>query len=90
MYLRVTIEFWRNFRKCDFWSKMRGGGGGEGGGEGGSPRKSENLFFGSKCSSFILQLNVENRINIRAIYNEIHVFNRFLYGIYMVAILSKF
>ena len=46
--------------------------------------------FGTNCSSFILQVNAENRINIRAVYNEIHVFKLFLYGIYMVAILSKF
>ena len=50
----------------------------------------ENNVFGSNCSSFILQLKAENRINIRAVYNEIHVFKLFLYGTYMVAILSKF
>ena len=47
-------------------------------------QKFENLFFGSNCSSFILHLNAENRINIRAVYNEIHVSNFFsvwdLYG----------
>ena len=47
-------------------------------------------FFDSNCATFILQLNAENRINIRAVYNEIHVFKIFLYGIYMVATLSKF
>ena len=40
--------------------------------------------------SFILQLNAENRIYISAVYNEIHVLKLFLYGIYMLAILSKF
>ena len=53
-------------------------------------QKCENLFFGSNCSSFILQLNAENGINIRAVYKDIHVFKLFLYRIYMVAILSKF
>ena len=50
----------------------------------------EKKFCGSNCSSFILQLNAENRINIRAVYNAIHVFKLFLYGIYMVAFLSQF
>ena len=47
-------------------------------------QKFENLFFGSNCSSFILHLNAENRINIRSVYNEIHDFKLFavwdLYG----------
>ena len=92
MYLRATIEFGEISENCDFWSKMRfffffffvvvflGF----------FHQKFEKLFFGSNCSSFILQLNAETRINIRAVNNEIHVFKFFLYGIYMVAILSKF
>ena len=82
IYLRVTIEFWRKFQKIVIfckkcvWFFFH--------------QKIENLFFGSNCSSFILQLNAENRININAVYNEIHVFKLFLYGIYMIAIHSKF
>ena len=52
--------------------------------------KNSKKNFSLNCSSLILQLNAENRINIRAVYNEIPVFKLFLYGIYMVAILSKF
>ena len=62
---------------CNFWSKMR------------FLNRKFDFFSGSNCSSFTLQLNAENRINIRAVYNEIHVFKLFLYGIYMVAIRSK-
>ena len=36
-------------------------------------QKNSKKFFGSNCSSFILQLNAETRINIRADYREIHV-----------------
>ena len=53
-------------------------------------KKKSKKKFGSNCSSFILQLNSEKRINIRAVYNEIHVFKLFLIGIFMVAILSTF
>ena len=80
IYLSVTIEFWGNFRNCDFWSKMRFF----------FSLEKIDFFFGSNCSSFILQLNAENRINIRAVYDEIHVFKLFLFEIYMVAIPSKF
>ena len=55
-------------------------------------QKFENLFFGSNCSSFILLLNAENRINIRAVYNKTHVFKFFsvwdLYGSDPLQILS--
>ena len=54
MCLRVTIEFWRNFRKMCFLVKNAF-----------FPKKFENMFFGSNCSSFFLRLNAENRTNIR-------------------------
>ena len=52
------------------------------------------LFFHQNKTKFdfgliSLQLNALNRFKIRAVYNEIHVFKRFLYGIYMEAILSS-
>ena len=72
---------------CDVWSKMQGGGGGRGGGV---HQKIENSFFGLNCSSSSLPLNAENRFTIRAVYNEIHVFNFFLYEVYIEANLSKF
>ena len=62
-YNRVLEKISEN---CDFWSKMRF-----------FSSKIRNFFFGCNCSSFILQLNAENRINIRAVYNEIHVSNFF-------------
>ena len=67
---------------CDFLSKLRF--------FTKNSKKKKKTTFGSNCSSFILQLNAVNRINIIAVYNEIHIFNDFPYGIYMVAILSKF
>ena len=81
MYLRLQSSFGEISGNCDFWVK--------------------NAFFffffqkfeknfGSNCSSFILRVNAENRINITAVYNEIHMFKLFLYAIYMVAILSIF
>ena len=75
MYLRVA-------ENCDFWSKVRF--------LAKIPFFFFCFFFCLNCFSFILQLNAENRINIRAVYNEVHVFNLFLYVIYMAAILSKF
>ena len=54
---------------------------------------SKKKIFGSNCSSLILQLNVENRINIRSVHNEIHVFKPFsvwdLYGSDPLQILSS-
>ena len=87
MYFSFTIEFWENFRKLWFLDKnvcvcvcVWGG----------RLSKNSKKKIGSNCSSFILQLNAETQINIRAVYNEVHVFKLFLYVIYMAAILSKF
>ena len=49
-----------------------------------SHQQFENLVFGLKCSSFSLKLNDENRFTIRAVYNEIHVFERFLFGAQLI------
>ena len=79
MYRRVTIEFGGNFQKIViFCQQMR------------FFTKNFETFFSAQIVFHSLQLNAENRINIRAVYNEILVFKLFLYGIYMVAILSKF
>ena len=73
VYLRVTIKFWGKFQKivifgqkCFFFFFHQ--------------KKFDFFFFGSNCSSFILQLKAENRINIRAVFNEIHVFKLFCMG----------
>ena len=50
---------------------------------------SKKLFFSLKCSSFLLKLNAENQLIILAVKFEIHVFEFFLYGVYMAVALSK-
>ena len=45
-------------------------------------KKNENLFLGLNCSLFSLQLNVEKRLKIRAVFNEIHDFKLFSLWVY--------
>ena len=45
-------------------------------------KKKSKFFFGSNCSSFILQLNAENRINSRAVYNETRFQTFFVWDFY--------
>ena len=66
---KLQSSFGEISENCDCWSKMRF-----------FTKTFEIIFFGSNCSTFILQLNAENRINIRAVYNEIHVSKLFCMG----------
>ena len=58
-----NCDFWSKMRCCCFFLQKK--------------KKKKKNIFGSNCSSLILQLNAENRINIRAVFNKIHVFKLF-------------